>query len=389
MSSPVLQTNPKEAGRLAWVDQLRTLVIVLVVNMHACVTYSHVGSWYVKDGPDLPLVDRLLFVFWQGHLQAFFMGILFLLAGYFAHGSLERRGAPGFVRERLLRLGLPTLLYMAAIHPLIILVINPGRGMGPLPREYAAYVLSSRFLGGTGPMWFAAALLGFSASLAGWRGLRRAPAAAVPAAPRAPGPGAVIGWGAALVAATFIVRTVQPVGTSVLNMQLCYFAQYVLAFAAGVAAARGRWLDPLARSPLARTGGWAAVALGPVGLAAVLWASGILKGAIPSNLLGGWHLASLGFSAWEQLAGLGLGLGALAFCSASLNRDTPLSRWLAQRSFGVYLLHPPILVAITIALRRLDMDSFFKVSILTGTGLAGSFLAADLARRVPGLRSIV
>jgi glucan biosynthesis protein C len=380
------QTNPGDAGRLAWVDQLRTLVIVLAVNMHACVTYSHVGSWYLKDGPELPMADRMLFILWQGHLQSFFMGILFLLAGYFAHGSLERRGPRGFARERLMRLGLPTLLYMAVLHPLIVLVLSPGGARDPLPGEYARYVLGGRILGGTGPMWFAAALLAFSAALAGWRALRPAPAAG-PAG--IPGPGAVAAWGAALVAATFLVRTVQPVGSSVLNMQLCYFAQYVLCFAAGVSAARGGWLEPLARSRLARRAGLAAAVLGPLCLVAVLWAAGIFRGAVPAGLLGGWRLASLGFSAWEQLAGLGLGLGALAFCSALLDGETPLSRWLSQRSFGVYLLHPPILVTTTLALRHLDVDSFFKVSILTGAGLAASLLAADIARRVPGLRSLV
>jgi hypothetical protein len=43
----------------------------------------------------------------------------------------------------------------------------------------------------------------------------------------------------------------------------------------------------------------------------------------------------------------------------------------------------------TLALRRFDLDAYFKVSILTATGLAASFLAADVARRAPGLRSIV
>ena len=33
------------AARLPWVDHVRTLMIVLVVNLHACVTASHVGDW--------------------------------------------------------------------------------------------------------------------------------------------------------------------------------------------------------------------------------------------------------------------------------------------------------------------------------------------------------
>ncbi len=387
MSSAQVQRTPDPKARLAWVDQLRTLAIVLVVNMHACVTYSHVGSWYVKDGPDLFLLDRLVFIFWQGHLQSFFMGILFLVAGYFAHGSVQRRGASGFVRERLFRLGLPTLLYMVALNPLIVLVLNPsGEAFGPLPAVYGRYLAQGRFLGGSGPMWFAAALLVFSSFLAAWRLIRPAQAAAAGAPPR---PASVLAWGLALVASTFLTRIVEPVGSSVLNMQLCYFPQYVLAFCAGVAAARGGWLQPLARSALARRSGWAALVLGPVALSAVLFGSGALKGSGAGALLGGWHLASLAFCGWEQMAGLGLGLGALAFCSGKLDITTPLSSWLSRRSFGVYLLHPPVLVALTIAMRPLDIDAFFKVSLLTGAGLTVSFLLSDLAGRVPGLSAIL
>ena len=54
-------------------------MIVLVVNMHACVTYSHVGSWYVNEQPEPGMPVKLAFAFWQGHLQAFFMGLLFFL----------------------------------------------------------------------------------------------------------------------------------------------------------------------------------------------------------------------------------------------------------------------------------------------------------------------
>lgn len=383
-----MSANPPPAGRLAWIDQLRTLAIVLVVNMHACVTYSHVGSWYVSDGPDPEPVKKLLFLIWQGHLQAFFMGILFLLAGYFAHRSLERRGTAPFLRERLLRLGLPALVYMVALHPLIRYVINPNRDEF-IPHAYFWYLVDFRFLSGSGPMWFALALLIFCAVLAAWR--RLVPPAAPAGRPTGavPRSGAVAAWAGVLVLSTFLIRTVQPIGTSVLNMQLCYFPQYVMAFAAGVAAARNDWLQALARSRLARRAGWTALFLGPVALVGVLVAGGILKGADLQAFAGGWRLQSLGLSAWEQLAGFGLGLGALAFCSGKLARVTPLSEWLSRRSFGVYFLHAPVLVLFTVILRPWGIDPFFKVSILTAAGLAVSFALSEVASRIPGLRAIV
>ena len=389
ISCAPVSNDSKARERLAWIDQLRTMVIVLVVNMHACVTYSHIGSWYVQEPPNPPMATKVVFAFWQGHLQAFFMGILFLIGGYFAHGSLVRRGPAGFMRERLLRLGAPTLLYVVALHPAIVYLINPnGNDYGP-PGVYFRYFLTGRFLSGTGPMWFAAALLIFSAALAAWRSLGPSPKAD-PAPPgRLPGAGAIGIWAGALVAATFLVRTVQPVGQSVLNMQLCYFPQYIMAFGTGVAAARAGWLVDLARSALARRAGWTGLVLGPVALAVVLVAAGVLKGKGMEAISGGWHPEALGLAAWEQLAGLGLGLGSLAFCCRWLDASTPLARWLSERSFGVYLFHPVVLILFTLWLRPLDANPFFKVSILTAAGLAGSFLVSDMARRVPGLRAML
>ena len=48
---------------------------------------------------------KIVFVFWQGHLQVCCMGLLFFLSGIFTHHSLERRGPGPFLRERLVRLG--------------------------------------------------------------------------------------------------------------------------------------------------------------------------------------------------------------------------------------------------------------------------------------------
>jgi peptidoglycan/LPS O-acetylase OafA/YrhL len=385
--APIGHAARASGGRIEWIDELRTFTIVLVVNMHACVTYSHVGSWYVNDGPNPDAVPRFLFILWQAHLQSFFMGILFLIGGYFAERSLARKGPRGFLRERLLRLGVPTLFYMVVLNPLINLVINPAGYDIPSPaRSYARYLAGFKFLGGSGPMWFAAALLIFSAALAAIRSLRPPRGTGEVPPPRAP---AIALCALALAAATFLVRTVQPLGTSVFNMQLCYFPQYVVAFIVGVAAARGSWLQPLARSGAARRAGWAGIVGGPVVLAATLVAVGLLADGGFERLVGGWNLQALALASWEQLTGTCLALGSMAFCSAYLNRPSGVSTWLSDRSFGVYLFHPVVLVAFTLALRPVSVDPFVKVSLLTALGLAGSFLVADVARRLPGIRSFL
>lgn len=63
---------------MLWIDHLRLFVIMLVVNMHACVTYSHVGGWYITSANEPTLAQKIPFILWQGSLQSFFMGLLFL-----------------------------------------------------------------------------------------------------------------------------------------------------------------------------------------------------------------------------------------------------------------------------------------------------------------------
>jgi glucan biosynthesis protein C len=126
---------PAPFVRLPWVDHLRTFVIVLVVNLHACVSYSHVGDWYFMSEREPTLAAKVPFIVWEGHLQSFFMGLLFLISGYFAYVSLARRGPWRFMRERLLRLGLPALFYMLVIHPFILLILNPWNAKLSAPTE--------------------------------------------------------------------------------------------------------------------------------------------------------------------------------------------------------------------------------------------------------------
>jgi glucans biosynthesis protein C len=384
--------------RLPWVDYLRAFVIVLVVNLHACVSYSHVGDWYFMSEHEPTLAAKLPFIVWEGHLQSFFMGLLFFISGYFAQGSLERHGPGRFARERLFRLGLPALFYMLAIHPFILLILNPwNANFGPPGAFYVKYISSGHFLRSTGPLWFVVALLVLCFLLAGSRWVWRRPSlderdkSAGQAAPgftvAAPQVAFLWTFALALSLGTFAVRLIQPIGTNVLNMQLCFFVQYVAFFVCGLHAARYGWLLPLAASSYARAAGWIALLGGPVVLL-VLMFLGMQNGKV-EYFFGGWHWQALGFALWEQFAGVGLSLGALALFSRKLDFTNPHMRWLADRSFAVYVLHAPVLVALAMLFRALPQNMYVLVALLTVTGLLASYIVADLFRRMPIFRTFL
>jgi fucose 4-O-acetylase-like acetyltransferase len=384
-ASTAAASSTRSTDRLLYIDNLRWLMIVLVVAMHAAVTYSGLGSWYYIERTTLRPFTALFFVLFQTHLQAFFMGLLFLIAGYFVPSSYDRKGAVRFLWDRAFRLGVPTLVYALLIHPFNVNLIRAPTAARPAAlvlHDYARYVFTFGFLSGTGPLWFAAALLLFSVAYTGVsiftdrRGRRSRPL---------PSHVAVLGLIVAMALGSFAVRLVQPIGTSVLNMQLCFFTQYVLLFAVGCAARRNDWLTRLS-SRFAMKWLIAAVTVGPV-----LWFAMILTGGAASGRFdayaGGLHWQNAAYSAWESFFCVGVSLGLLATFRDRFNRQGRTARFLSANAFAVYVFHAPVLIALALALRPVHAGAMVKFLLLTATGAACTFLLAQvLIRQIPGLR---
>jgi glucans biosynthesis protein C len=118
-------TSRLSDARLTYVDDVRSLVIFLVVMLHSSVTYSGLGGWYIVENKSdsIDPVSKAVFGLFNSFNQAWFMGILFFFGGYFAAESLARKGSLQFIKDRLLRLGLPLLVYVFAIDPLMLYYI--------------------------------------------------------------------------------------------------------------------------------------------------------------------------------------------------------------------------------------------------------------------------
>jgi peptidoglycan/LPS O-acetylase OafA/YrhL len=376
----------REKPRLQFIDNLRWVMIVLVVSMHAAVTYSHLGSWYFMEDPPPPQTVLVLFAAYQTFLQAFFMGLLFLIAGYFVPGDFDRKGFGDFLRDRALRLGVPSLLYMLAVHPFIVywlLHVFADHSRPSLAKAYLPYLTSTRFLSGSGPMWFALALLLFSAVYAVCRKLNPKPHAAETQT-ALPTNSQVAGWTLAIGLCTFLVRIWQPIGTNILNMQLCFFSQYILLFIVGIRAWRRDWLM---RIPYRFAMRWMTAAL-TVG--SLVWL-GIIMAALVTHtenrLFGGWNWQSAGLSLWESFFCVGVCLGLIVLFRDKFNRQGKLARWLSDNSFSVYVFHPPLLIAVTLAMRGLDAPKLVKFLLATVLGTAVTYLASSLVlRRIPVLK---
>jgi fucose 4-O-acetylase-like acetyltransferase len=142
----------------------------LVTLQHLAITYgAPTGLWYIHEGiVDLPA--GFGYVFFLAANQAFFMGLLFLFAGYFTPPSYDRKGAGLFIADRALRLTLPIPIFIFLIDPLMKYALNGFQG------NLLSLFLSSPLDGlGFGPLWFIEALFYFTVAYLVWRAIKPNP----------------------------------------------------------------------------------------------------------------------------------------------------------------------------------------------------------------------
>jgi len=378
--------------RLYFVDNIRSFVIVQVVILHAAVTYSNLGMWYYRELAALGPLTTLTFGIIQSFIQAYSLGLLFLVAGYFVPASFRRKGAGRFLRDRAVRLGVPALIYMLIINPAILYYVMSLSASNPTPTPtpggfYLGYLLDLRFLGGSGPMWFAIALLFFSAAYAAARHLHPDPKEAGEDGDGGgdgtlPGHREVVALVLVIAAAAFAIRLVQPIGTAVLNMQLSFFASYVALFVVGIAARRRRWL---LRIPYSFGMNWLKAAL--VG-GTIFWLALFLFGIGPegdiSMINGGLYWQSAAYALWEAFFCVGVCLGIVVIFRERFNSGGRLARLMADNSFAVYFFHPVILILVTAAMRNFALHPLAKFAVAAAVAVPICFLASGLLlRRIP------
>ena len=371
--------------RMLFVDNIRLVMIILVVCHHAVISYCDIGAWYYKEPLTPGPVTNFLFFLFVSFNQSFFMGTLFALAGYFAAQTLEHKGSAAFVRGRLLRLGVPTLFYMIVLDPLTVYLAHAREfyTLGDFVAVYGRFLSTAGILAGTGPMWFALALLLFCLMYAGWHALRQAPPAT--GGPRPLTAQLLVWLIVCSTAGTFALRLAYPIGTTVSNLQLGNFAQYGILFIFGILAQANNWLRTLD----ARLGRRCLLAVFVGQLAWTGWWLLQGLGETPASYQGGPHWQSLIPSLWQSVNSVCLTVGLIALCRERWNRQSGLVAQMSESAFAVYVFHPPVLVALAQLLGPVPLGSLPKAALLSALAVPICFVVAYGVRRVPLLRDMV
>ena len=373
---PAPALPPPDRQRLYFLDNFRAVVILLVIVLHASITYMlYAPSWWYVVDPHQSIDFTMLVLVVDVPL----MPAMFFVAGYFALSSLQRRGSGGFMREKLVRVAAPWILGVVLLAPLETYMTEVSRHVDIGYLQF----LTVDFLG---PLyqqsvyWFLGVLFASFLILAWAYEASPRLQASVPRIAR-PSPGLIVAFivataaGSALLAPAYGLDDWQSL--AVLVVQPARVAFYIGYFALGIYAERRGWFRPGGYRP--DPGPWV---LGAA-ISGLLYLAFRMAGTpvtFPARVA-----ASLFFSAFCFMALL----AGLAVFQRAVDGAGRVWRTVAASSYGIYYIHPLILYPLAYVLVGFAAPDVARwIILICVTATVSVVASALLLRRLPGLRSM-
>jgi len=343
------------------------------------VTYGGSGGWYYIEAPPNDLASLIFFITLTsigGIFQASLMGLFFLMGGYFTPKSYDRKGVRSFWKERLLRLGIPLLLYILLVNPILgyipyALGIN-NYGTFPTPQgSFLDYYLSQfqsleafiGFLTRTGPMWFLYVLLIFTAVYTLWRQITKIDSIQrrIPKELPIPKFFYLLLLAISLGFLTFLVRLVSPIDRFPLGIPFGFFIPYLMMFSVGIIAVRYNWIGKMTRRHVKV---WTITILAAFILLNLYVINFLGFDSDLSIFLGGATWGALIFTVVENVIAMGMIFVLLKIFYAKFNYQGKILHNLASSAFYMYLIHPIVLVSVSLVFAFLPLYPVVKLAIV-------------------------
>lgn len=122
------------AARLAYLDNLKVVLIAAIIALHGVLGYAGtVEVWTYSELREVtltPVAEAALLVL-VSPFGFFLIALLFLVAGLLTPSSYDRKGARRFVVDRLLRLGVPFVVYVFLVQPTLVYALEHPLGDAP------------------------------------------------------------------------------------------------------------------------------------------------------------------------------------------------------------------------------------------------------------------
>ncbi len=384
--------------RYLFLDNIKVLFTILVIFWHTMVTYFEVGWWYYKESNPLDPFSEFFFLLVAsigGIFQTSLLGLFFLLGGYFTPKSYDRKGISSFWKERLIRLGIPLLVYTVLINPLMIYTLAnlgiPPWNTNPMLQGTVLDYYFSRFLSWEdfinfisfgGPMWFLKVLLIFTAIYTVWRQITKLDSIQQKMSKEffIPKYSYLLLIAIGLGFFTFLVRIFLPIDVRPLEIPWGQIIQYLMMFSIGVICIRYLWFEKMTKKHVKI---WLITIIISLVVIYIDFFIAIAMDVDFINFNGGANIHAFLLAMVDNVICMGVIFVLIKVFYAKFSKQGSILRNLSTSAYHMYLLHPPILIAISLGFASLSLYPIIKLAIVFPlTGIACYLLSHFILEKI-------
>jgi hypothetical protein len=371
--------------RVLFFDQIRALMIALVIAIHV-VPLAFTSGWIGVRIPTTGPPDAFFGIaggFFAYFCNTFFMCMLFLISGYFVPRSVHKKGIARYLKDRLLRIGVPFLVGLLLINNASVLLgrLSPSSPLAEL--SWNTLPLNSIWA-----LWFLVVLFVFDLLYCTWVSLRgnRFTVDNSVSTPQ------MRSWiiSAVVLGILEVVMLNQKdlwgaLSRSQLNglgAQGMHIFTYAFLFFLGCKASFHQWLERLDSHLVVRWFRFSlALALSFLAIALVLTFNGSMSSEYGKLVLLGALLNP--FIGWGIIAYLLLWFQ---------HNEHRCGQWLATAgvdSFGAYVIHSLVLVIVLTTIGFIGLNHWLVALATSALGISISFGISHQLRRIPFVARVI
>ena len=345
--------------RKVYIDNIRWITVVLVVIYHVIYMFNGVTTYGVI-GPFSSFQPQDVF---QYIVYPWFMFLLFIVSGMSARFELDMKGDTGFIRRRMRKYLVPSTIGLFVFWWILgyynMLISGAFEQMGQVPKPILFLIMC---VSGTGPLWYIQMLALFSVILMLIRKIEKDKIYKLCAKTN--------------VIVILLLVIVVYGAAQIMNMPIVVvyrFGIYGLGFILGYFLfSHDEVMDKIKKF------WWLFTALAicsGIAFVFIYWGK-----SYPDHEV----LDTFMCNAYTWFGSLGV----LAFMSKWGNHDNHFTRWMVNKSWGLYMFHYLPIAVSAWYLRKLfpTMPAVFNYLIVAFAGFAGAYLLYEIISRIPVIR---
>ncbi len=366
--------NTERQNRLYYLDNLKIFLTCLVVAHHASQAYGPTGGEWAYHNSNGTIM-------WLGNFMAvnasFFMGLFFIISGYFIPASFQGQKLGAFIKKKLGRLMVPVLILVVAIVPLYFYfaaMLHAPIRIGFFDYYFNTYWKNDLISYEHG--WYLVNLCFYSLIYAlAAKFIKRQQSRAFQSFKIY-----YLFILAALIGLiSYFVRLVSPIDRWIdlfgfIGMELAHVPQYVLFFLFGIIAYKHDSLNAIPKKT-----GYILAAAGAI-MALTVYLSGL------SFIRPFIDIVWKGWAFYESFMAVFLSIGLIVVFREFCNRTNALFRILSRGAFAAYIIHNLFVVTLQVSFDSSPVSPWVRFLCVSVLSIVFSFAGACLFLQVKSAR---